>query len=220
MLIGLALVLLGVAVPLGITLRPTVVTRPPAASPNPMSQPPRPPFVLPLVNVAASSTGRVRHRAARDVAAGIQTTLSRFYDRVFLDPLSWKNVPDDAWDAFAPSVRDRAISDAKSLTPGDIGPQLAGLAAGRSSLGVRVLLDPRGRPHAAIANVVFRADGTLLDGDRVEVVGQGSYLLRPGRGGWLIVGYPSATVTVRMLLPEATRRLALGIPSPQAGPSS
>jgi hypothetical protein len=154
------------------------------------------------------------------VAADIQTTLSRFYDRVFLDPLSWKDVPADAWDAFAPSVRDRAISDAKSLTPAGIAPQLVGLAAGRSSLGVRVLLDPRGRPHAAIANVVFRADGSLLEGERVEVVSQGSYLLRPSRGGWLIVGYPSATVTVRMLLPEATRRLALGIPSPQAGPSS
>lgn len=219
-LAGLALALLGASVPLAL-MRRAVSTQPPTVSPSPTLPPIRPAFVFPLERVLTSSTGRNRRAAVQEAAAAIQTTLSRFYDQVFLDPLAWKGgIPAETWDAFAASLRERAISDAESLTLADIGPQIARLFPDRSSLRVRLLLDPNGRPQAAVAEVTFRAWGSLLQGEGIEVLNEGSFLLRPGRGGWVVVGYPSATTTVQSLPPPGTRRDAAGIPFPQGDPSS
>jgi len=71
-----------------------------------------------------------------------------------------------------------------------------------------------------VAEVTFRAWGSLLQGEGVEVLNEGSFLLRPGKGAWVIVGYPSAATTVQSLPPPGTRRQAAGMPFPQGDPSS
>jgi hypothetical protein len=193
-------------------------SQPPATSP---SLPPREAFVFPLSRTASVSTGKRNGTAAKDAAADIQATLSSFYDAAFMDPNAWKQgLSADAWNAFATSVRERAMKDAASLTLGEAGSRLTELSITNASLSVRVLLDPKGRPEAAVATVVFETSGSLSAGEPVKVSNQASFLMQPIDGRWLVVGYPKAKTEVEA--PSPTPNPASGTPTPtgSGSPSS
>jgi hypothetical protein len=181
--------------------------------------------VFPLDRTGAIATGRRNNAAARTAATRIQTTLSAFYDAAFMDPQTWKQgLSESAWDAFAEQVQEQAKSDAGSLTLGETGSSIDQLSVTEASLSVRVLLDPRGRPHAAVATVVFDASGTLSSGEAVLVSNRASFLLEPHGAKWLVVGYPSARTDVETpstpspgARPSATPT-GSGSPSPGATP--
>jgi hypothetical protein len=198
-LVALSLVLLGISIPLALARQTREISRPQPPAPSPSPAPPRIPFTFAVEDVRTSSTGTEGRRAARDVADDIQSSLSGFYDQVFLDPLTWtaQGIPAGVWDVFAETLRDRASADADALTLGEVAAQVAALEVTRSSLDVRVLLDPRGRPQAAMAEVVFRAAGSIAAGQEIKLVSRASFIFRPSSGVWLIVGYPNADTTVK-----------------------
>jgi hypothetical protein len=196
----------------------------PSPTPLPTSPPapPREAFVFPLDRTTATSTGRRNNAGARTAATRIQATLSGFYDAAFMDPENRKRgLPAGAWDGFAPRVRERARSDAEALTLGTSGPSITDLSVTEASLSVRVLLDPRGRPHAAVATVRFDAEGTLQTGESVVVSNRASFLLEPDGDTWLVVGYPRAETEVESVAPSPTPSVSVtpsGSPSPGASP--
>jgi hypothetical protein len=205
-LVALSLVLLAISIPLALARQSREAAQPqPPSAPSLSPAPPRVPFGFILDEVRASATGSKGQRAAGDVAADVQSSLSGFYDRVFLDPLTWtaEGVPPGVWEVFAETLRDRASKDAEALTLGEVAAQVAALEVTRSSLDVRVLLDPRGRPQAAMAEVLFRAAGSITSGEEIKIVNRASFIFRPSPGGWLIVGYPSADTTVRTVTGES-----------------
>ncbi|HEY3210523.1 MAG TPA: hypothetical protein VGL18_12165, partial [Actinomycetota bacterium] len=84
-----------------------------------------------------------------------------------------------------------------------------------ASLSVRVLLDPKGHPEAAVAAVVFETSGTLSGGEPVQVSNHASFLMRPIDGSWLVVGYPKAKTEVDAPSPTPSP----GAASPSSGAS-
>jgi hypothetical protein len=197
-------------------------SQPPASTSPPV--PPREAFVFPLEKTTATSTGRRNNAAARTAATRIQTTLSAFYDAAFMDPTNRaQTLPPEVWNAFARQVRDKARSDAAALTLGETGPSIDELSVTDASLFVRVLLDPRGRPRAAVATVAFDASGTLRSGEAVLVSNRASFLLEPDGTRWLVVGYPSAKTEVETPTPTPSPGASAsatpsGSPSPGASP--
>jgi hypothetical protein len=192
-------------------------TQPPSTSPAP---PPREAFVFPLSATASVATGKRNATAAKAAAADIQATLSAFYDEAFMDPKAWKQgLPASAWSAFDSSAQERAKNDAASLTLGETGSRLTHLSVTKASLSVRVLLDPKGHPEAAVATVVFETTGTLTGGEPVQVSNLASFLMRPIDGKWLVVGYAKAKTEVEAPSPTPS---ASGTPTPtgSASPSS
>ena len=179
--------------------------------------------MFPLSNTAAVATGKRSAAAARDAATEIQTTLSAFYDAAFMDPRTRKQgLSPGAWNAFARSIRERARKDAASLTLGEPASRVDALSITDASLSVRVLLDPKGSPDAAIATVVFEASGTLIGGEPVQVSNRASFLLKPIDGRWLVVGYPQAKTELEAPSPTpspSATPTAAGSASPSSGAS-
>jgi hypothetical protein len=164
--------------------------------------------VIPGISVAA----------ARTVATGIQDTLGEFYQRAFLDQRAWSGLPDATmWDAFAPAIRARAGAAAASLTLGQSPKPIDSLKATDSSLFIRVLLDPRGQPTAAIAAVTFDALGTFSDGETFQIANVAHFLFEPGSPSWPIYGYPGARTEISA--PGQTPSPSVA-PSGSAGPSA
>jgi hypothetical protein len=179
--------------------------------------------VFPLSKFNAVSTGKGNAIATRNAATRIQTTLSAFYDAAFMDPKARRQgLPAGTWNTFAGAVQGQAKSDAGSLTLGEAGSTIDRLSVTDASLSVRVLLDPGGRPEAAIAVVSFDASGTLTGGEAVLVSNRASFLLRPSQGGrWLVVGYPSAKTEVESPSPTPSPGASVSPAStPSASPSS
>lgn len=191
---------------------------PPSTSPPP---PPRVAFVLPAPKTTTVTTGKRNAAGSERAATKIQTTLSAFYDAAFMDPKNrQQGLPASAWSAFAKAAQAQAKSDASSLTLGEAGSTIEDLLVQTASLSVRVLLDPRGRPEAAIATVAFDASGTLSGGGAVQVSNRASFLLRPARGGaWLVVGYPSAKTEVQTPSPTPSPGASASA-TPSGSPSS
>lgn len=169
----------------------------------------------------AAATGKRVPAAADDAAVAIAGRLSAFYDTVFMDPTTWKDgVPDKAWRIFDPPILDRAQGDADAFTLGDATPDLATLSVQKSALVVKVLLDPKGRPDTAVAEVTFVASGKLKDGSGVEVTNHASLLLRVEGGLWFVIGYPSASTNVETAGAAATPSTtpSTGTPAGSASP--
>lgn len=204
-----AMVLLGGGSTAPVPHRPT---SPPA--------PPRAAFLFPAAKTRAIATGRRNNVAARTAASRIQTTLSAFYDAAFLDPKTWKQgLSAAAWDAFVERVQEQARSDAGSLTLGEAGSSIDQLSVTEASLSVRVLLDPRGRPRAAVATVVFDASGTLSSGEAVLVSNRASFLMEPDGTRWVVVGYPTARTKVETPPTPSPGASASATPTGSASPS-
>jgi len=155
------------------------------------------------------ASGSHNRKGARSVAADIAGVLSGFYDQAFVQPrLVAGGPPEAVWSAFASSIRDRARKDSKSLamvTPGPSSP----LSVTQSKLTVWVLLDPRGRPQAAVATVAFKGHGSLATGEALQVTNRTRMVLRPSGRGWIVVAYPRARTSVS----------AASVPSPAPSPS-
>ena len=186
----------------------------PPASPTP----PRASFAFPQVStIRLSSGGGASAKKALAVGQEIGGTLSGFYDTAFADPANWGGpLPSSAWNAFSPSVRDRAEQDVETFSLGASGRALRSLSSTEGTLKVRVLFDPKGNPSTAIAEVSFQAQGELADGQSLEIDNEGSYLLRQVQGTWLIVGYPTVKTTVESVpspAPSASSAPS-GSPSP------
>ncbi len=197
-------------------------------SPGPSQPPPPPPppreaFVFTISKTNAVPTGKRNAASTRRAATEIQKTLSAFYDTAFTDPKArQQGLPAGAWNAFAPAVREQAKSDAESLTLGEAGTTIDQLSVTNASLSLRVLLDPTGRPQAAIAVVAFDASGTLSGGEAVLVSNRASFLVRPAPGGrWLVVGYPRAKTEVQAPSPSPSPGASgSATPTSSASPSS
>jgi hypothetical protein len=178
----------------------------PAASPTVSpTVPGRPVFFFHIKSRSPAATGRLQRAAADDASIEIGSRLSTLYDTVFMDPSTWTNgVPDDAWTIFDPSVADRARDDAKAFTLTDRVPDLTKLSVTKSSLDVKVLLNPAGQPFAAFADIEFVAVGTLQTGQTVNVTNHADLLLKLEGGQWFVVGYPSASTNVESPAGNAT----------------
>jgi hypothetical protein len=137
-----------------------------------------------------------------------------------MDPTTRRDgLPASAWNAFARPVQDRARSDASSLTLGESGATIDKLSVTDATLSVRVLLDPQGRPQAAVANVMFAATGTLSGGAAVLVSNRASFLLRPAGETWVVVGYPTASTDVQSPAPSPSASVT-ATPTAGGSPSS
>jgi hypothetical protein len=192
--ITLAATVLGCVVGVACTGGPSAA---PSTAPGPNrtpSTPPRQPFAFTSVRVTPDAvTGSGGAAKADEAGNDIRDALSRFYDAVFADPSAWSGtVQTGAWDAFEPTLRDRAERDAESLTIGELGGSLATLTFPDARLAIRVLLDQNGKPQAAIATVAVDGSGTRTDGSSLSLSNRASFLLEPRDGAWRIVGYPSA----------------------------
>jgi len=212
----LALVLLVALIIAGVTFlltnrsgSPTHAAQRPPSSP---AAPPRQPFLLPDPTITVSLLGPAKSwSAATPLAGQIQTDLSTFYDRVFVDPHTWSTgVPSDAWSLFAPDVQSRAEADAASLTIGSEAiHDVTALTVTHATLAIRVLLDGAGRPRLASADVTFDATGTVTGGAPLTITNRATFVFRAFSGQWLVVAYPVANTTVDA-----------GAPSPSPSASS
>ena len=184
----------------------------PTGSETPAGPPARPPFFFRIGDVTADSTGPSAVNVARDASVEIAGQLSSYYDTVFMDPSTWKNgVPDRAWLLFDRSLRDRARQDSASLTLGPQSATLKSLRVENASVSVDVLIDPRGNPQAAVANVEFKARGFLVTGQPATVTNTVSFLLQLEAGEWVVFGYPTANTSIDAEAPT---------PSASASPAS
>src|SRR5439155_3156971 len=129
-----ALGLLAASVVLVVTRKPRAVHLAPVP-PRP-TQPPAAAFAFTSVRIHPLPAQRgVSTKTSTSVAEDVRGSLSSFYDAALTRPSTWtRGVPSDAWDAFDPTVRDRATSDEKSLALGDQAPDLRSLPAGSPRL--------------------------------------------------------------------------------------
>jgi hypothetical protein len=151
-----------------------------------------------VTSIPLSSGGSAPSGEASQAAHDIAASLSGFYDAGFVDPAAWgKPLPAAAWAPFAADVRAQAEKDVQTLTLGSTGAQLRSLTVIGSSIQVRVLFDPSGHPNTAVAALTFEALGVLKDGQDIDVTSEGSFLLQPEKGAWVITAYPSVQTTVQ-----------------------
>jgi hypothetical protein len=223
LVVVLAVIVAGVAVGAFFLLRSRTTASPtPGSSQVTPSPAPHVPFVFALDRVrVVKLTSRSVEARVDATAEAIATQLSAFYDTAFADPASWKSgVPDDAWNVFAPSIRDRAKGETDSFTPATKGVDLLELTVSKSSLAVTLLFDASGRARAAFARVLFEGTGELKDGQQVEIVNATTLYLRPTSGEWLIAGYPLASTKVEVgTAAPISSPGATGSASPSAGSS-
>ena len=191
--------------------------------PIPTSVPPPPPELFSFERPTVELTRLVRRpgdRDAAEAAAGhVTSVLARLYDVAFLHEDAWiHGPPDEIWDAFLPTLQERARSDAEPFSLGTAGPSLENLEVSEATLTARVLLDAAGHPQAILAEVVFEANGELFDGSGLDLENRATYLLRPSGGSWLIAGYPEIETTVKAIPPVSSTPSTARTPS--SGPSS
>lgn len=228
-LIGLVLLtLLGIAIA---ALAQPRGERLPVGHPSPAPTPPEPlPTFAPPPSEAFSFENptvevtrlfrRPGDRDAAEAAVGhVTSVLARLYDVAFLNEKAWiHGPPDEIWEAFLPTLRKRARSDAEPFSLGTEGASLEKLEVSKATLTARVLLDAAGHPQAILAEVVFEAHGDLLDGGGLDLENRATYLLRPSGGSWLITGYPRLETTLKPV-PSASFLPSTSRP-PSFGPSS
>lgn len=159
-------------------------------------------FSFPPPRVTSSSLSHKRPMQLRAAVDGVTMTLSALYDGLFVHPGSWAEEPvPEVWSVFSPAAATRARRDVRSLTFGNVAPTVERVDVKGAKLAVRLLFDANANPVAAVAKVRFDATGLLAEGRRFVLANRASYLLRPVRGQWLIVGYPSARTKVRERAP-------------------
>jgi len=191
----------------------------PRGSGSPATTPARPRLFFRIGEVTTDRTGKKAVGVAGDASVEIAGQLSSFYDSVFMDPDTWKNgVPEGAWVLFDRSLRARAREDSASFTLGSQAASLKNLRVENASMSVEVLVDPRGNPQAAVAEVEFKARGFLVNGQRVTITNTASFLFQPEKGEWLVFGYPSAKTTIEAQAPSPSASGASG--SPDSGATS
>jgi hypothetical protein len=194
----LSLVVLGGAVAFVVLQRNKPATGAAGGISSPSPNSPFQAFAFRLGPVTAVPVTRgTATQAARTVAMGIQSSLTTFYQAAFVDPSAWTgDISQQAWGAFASSVKGRAMADRAALTVGRHDGVFTEVTVFGNALAVRVLLDPAGHPQAALADVTFGATAVLNGVEQVQVTNSARFLFRPLGGSWRIVGYPRASTNV------------------------
>jgi hypothetical protein len=146
-----------------------------------------------LVRISTKSqTGDVSAPAAQ-----IAASLDALYGQGIADQARWRSGPaTNVWNAFAPSIRDRARADRTAFTVGKTGASLQSLEISSSRLTIRFLLDEKGRATSAIATALVTGAGTVKGSGPVTLEASGRFFFEPVNGAWLITGYPDASVNV------------------------
>jgi hypothetical protein len=204
--LAVAIVILGLIV-VGLKVLSSSPRSRPSGSLGPVGQPtpgsipsptPAPTFAFAGRSVQSLALKQQTSRAAVSAAAqSVDTLLATFYLRTFLEPSAWSGgPPDEAWNLFLPSLRDRVRGQPGTFGLGDTGPDVKTLEATDSNLILRVLLDGSGHARAVFASVRFDATGTLKDGQTLDVANQATYLFRLTGKNWLISAYPSVRTTL------------------------
>jgi hypothetical protein len=160
----------------------------PSVSPSPI-----PHFTFNLASVRVMPTGTkkgVKH-AAHTAAMGIRSTLDTVYATGFIDPRAWRGGHyGEAWRAFTKDAIARARTDEPTLTLGTrAGTVFSAVMPHAGRLQVRILLDPKGHPSTAVADVGFSARADERSGHVIVIRSSGHYFLRPRANGWAIYGY-------------------------------
>jgi hypothetical protein len=136
-------------------------------------------------------------------------------------PDTWtRGIPSTAWDVFSPGVRTQAQHDAASLGLGAQVPSLSRLTVDQSSLGMRVLVDPKAAIVTVGADVRFVAIGVLRDGRLLHVSSHASFLFKQLSGRWMIVGYPLASIELNTVTPSPSPLPSSTSPVPSASATS
>ena len=150
-------------------------------------------FAFTVRSVKAIPTGKTAHtgRRAKLAAPGIERTLDALYFTAFLDPAAWQSGNyGSAWKLFTSSAAPGARKQERTLTLGSgAGSRYDSVAAGKTGLFIRVLMDPAGRPSTAVAAVKFTATATQTTGGTTTISSVGDYYLTPRHRGWSISGY-------------------------------
>jgi hypothetical protein len=221
--LAVGIVVLGLIV-VGLKLLSSSSRTRPSASPGPVVQPtsgfipsptPAPTFAFAGRSVQTLSIRQQTNQAAATAAAqAVETLLANFYLRTFLDPSAWSDgPPDEAWNLFLPSLRDRVRGQPGTFGLGGAGTDVKSLTATDSHLTLRVLLDGGGHARAVFATVRFDAAGTLKDGQSLAIANQATYLFRLTGKNWLISAFPSAQTTLDSTPPPSPTPAGSG-PSP------
>jgi len=167
---------------------PAANSRSPSVSPSPI-----PHFTFNLASVRVMPTGKKKgvKQAAHAAAMDIRSTLDTVYATGFIDPRAWRGGHyGDAWRAFTKDAIARARSDESTLTLGTRAASVfSAVLPHEGRLMVRILLDPKGHPSTAVADVGFSARADERSGHVIVIRSSGHYFLRPRAKGWAIYGY-------------------------------
>jgi len=150
-------------------------------------------FAFTVRSVKAIPTGKTAHtgRRGKVAATGIERTLDALYFTAFLDPAAWQSGNyGSAWRLFTSNAAPGARKQERTLTLGPgAGSRYASVAAGKTGLFIRVLMDPGGKPSTAVAAVKFTATATQTTGGTTTISSVGDYYLTPRHRVWSISGY-------------------------------
>lgn len=127
---------------------------------------------------------------AEQLAPDITPTIDDLYTFAFLDPSNWHDGSyDEAFDSFSSDAVQTAQNSAAVLTLGaDAGDVYKSVEPRKSTISYEILYDRNGKPHTAVATVVFRALAQRKDGTYIAVLSEGTLFLRDV-DGWKVTAF-------------------------------
>lgn len=158
---------------------------------------------------------KIRPRHLARPAQAVRQTMTDLYSTAFIDTTKWADGRFPRLPGFfVGEARKQARRDLKRLSLGPAARHLSAVRPIRARMDVRLAVDGRRRPIAALASMEFVGAG-LAEGVEVPVRHRGDYVLRKARGAWRVASYD-----VRGSVPppgEIARRVeasfAPGVPS-------
>ena len=127
---------------------------------------------------------------AEQLVPDITPTVDDLYTFAFLDPSNWHDGSyDEAFESFSSDSAQTAQDSAAVLTLGaDAGDVYQSVEPRKSTISYEILYDREGKPHTAVATVVFRALAQRKDGTYIAVLSEGTLFLRDV-DGWKITAF-------------------------------
>ena len=125
-------------------------------------------------------------------AAEVTKAMDALYISAFLDPANWQDgTYDDVWALFDPGSGTEAQAQIEVVTAGTgAGAAFDSIVPiGDSTLSTKVLFDPADEPYSVIAIVRFKARGSGIDGQDVEIMSSGQYVFQRVEGSWMVVSF-------------------------------
>ncbi len=159
-----------------------------AATPE---EPPLPEFQFEISQVRTVPMDAKPGKAeVNEAAADVEALLDELYTLGFIDPARWENGRFSGLTTLfsGPAAR-QARRDREDLTLGTAAQQIERVEPSAGTLELSLLMDPKARPVAAIAETRFEAVGRTMQGQDLTILHEGRFILRPVEGAWLIVGY-------------------------------
>jgi len=127
--------------------------------------------------------------AAKAAADQVATQLHDLYVAAFLEPANWTEPNYESVNGFfAKPAQPSVTKQAKVLTAGEGVTDLDSIVPLKSTLKLKVLLDPTGKPASVAGTVNFQAKGS--GGGSVYIFkSKGQYLFRKLDGEWKVVSF-------------------------------